>query len=176
MPFQKGTISLFKGKKHTKEANEKNRLAHLGKIPWNKNTKGICKPNSGSFKKGVSASPKTQFQEGRTFKHLEETKRKIGLANSKGGITPINNLIRTSFKMKLWKLEVFRKNGFRCMDCGEKELVSGKLEADHILRFVDYPHLRFEILNGQTLCIPCHKQKTKFDRTGKMELNSPIYV
>ena len=32
--FKKGHLS-FKGKLHTPESNQKNRLAHLGKIPWN---------------------------------------------------------------------------------------------------------------------------------------------
>jgi len=34
---------MRKGQKHTEEAKEKNRIAHLGHIPWNKGTKGICK-------------------------------------------------------------------------------------------------------------------------------------
>jgi hypothetical protein len=29
------------GKNHTQEAKEKNRQAHLGKIPWNKGKKGL---------------------------------------------------------------------------------------------------------------------------------------
>ena len=32
-------VSGFKGHRHTKEANEKNRLAHLGMTAWNKGTK-----------------------------------------------------------------------------------------------------------------------------------------
>ena len=36
-----------------------------GKAPWNKNTKGIMKPNSGSFKKGNH--PKTEFKKGQTL-------------------------------------------------------------------------------------------------------------
>lgn len=56
---------MKKGTHHTKEANEKNRQAHLGKkateetkrklrghIPWNKETKGVIKSNKTSFKKG----------------------------------------------------------------------------------------------------------------------------
>jgi len=34
-------------------------------IPWNKGTKGVCKPNSGSFIKGVRISPDTEFKKGR---------------------------------------------------------------------------------------------------------------
>ena len=42
----------------------------IGKSPWNKGTKGIMKPNSGSFKKGL-----TPWLKGK--KHKEETIRKI---------------------------------------------------------------------------------------------------
>lgn len=35
-----------------------------GKIPWNKGSSGICKPNNGSFKKGERISPKTEFKKG----------------------------------------------------------------------------------------------------------------
>jgi hypothetical protein len=35
-----------------------------GFVPWNKGTKGIMKPNSGSFKKGEHRSIKTEFKEG----------------------------------------------------------------------------------------------------------------
>lgn len=38
---KKGMISIMKGKHHTKKSKEKNRIAHLGKIPWNKGKKGI---------------------------------------------------------------------------------------------------------------------------------------
>lgn len=35
-----------------------------GHIPWNKGTVGVMKENSGSFKRGVSVSPDTQFKKG----------------------------------------------------------------------------------------------------------------
>lgn len=37
---------------------------NTGQIPWNTGTKGIKAATSGSFKKGVSASPQTQFKKG----------------------------------------------------------------------------------------------------------------
>ena len=40
MVFKKGNKAFF-GRKHTEEANEKNRQKHLGRIPWNKNKTNI---------------------------------------------------------------------------------------------------------------------------------------
>lgn len=34
-------VAFNKGRHHTDEAKEKNRLAHLGKVPWNKGKIGI---------------------------------------------------------------------------------------------------------------------------------------
>lgn len=103
----------------------------------------------------------------------EETRKRISdkvkgryaekSSNWKGGITPKNHRLRNSPEYEKWRLSVFKRDWFRCLDCGEKK---NNIEADHIYRFVDYPRLRFEILNGQTLCKECHKQKTIFERTG----------
>lgn len=50
--FKKGNVPWNKGKKWSKETKKKIGKALKGKIAWNKDTKGICKSNSGSFKKG----------------------------------------------------------------------------------------------------------------------------
>lgn len=49
---KKGQKGYWKGKKFSKKHKQKLRKARLGVIPWNKNTKGIMKINSGSFKEG----------------------------------------------------------------------------------------------------------------------------
>lgn len=49
-----------------------------------------------------------------------------------------------------WSKNVKKKDGYKCKinnkDC------KGRLEAHHILRWRDYPELRYEINNGITLC------------------------
>ena len=74
----------------------------------------------------------------------------------KGGITPINKIIRTSSEYKLWRKSVFERDNYTCIWCG----IRGKeLNADHIKPFALFPELRFAIDNGRTLCRGCH-QKT----------------
>ena len=78
--------------------------------------------------------------------------------NWKGGVTPINEKIRKSIDYKIWRKSVFDRDNYTCQQCGEKENVSGKLEADHIKPFAYFPQLRFAIYNGRTLCKECHKK------------------
>jgi len=78
----------------------------------------------------------------------------------KGGITPINKQIRESREYEEWRKSVFERDNYICCICGQ---VGGYLHADHIKRFTDYPELRFDINNGQTLCIECHKEKTRLE-------------
>lgn len=83
--------------------------------------------------------------------------------NWQGGIQSQNTKIRRSLEYRSWVLEIFRKDSFTCQFCKEKEKVSGRLVADHIRPFSLFPQLRFDIQNGQTLCVDCHKIKTRGD-------------
>ncbi len=86
----------------------------------------------------------------------------------KGGITPINNKIRTSAQMRAWRLGVFKRDGFKCTSCGYDK---GKiLQAHHIKPFSSYPKLRFLLDNGTTLCKPCHMQTDTYARVIKTKI------
>ena len=78
--------------------------------------------------------------------------------NWKGGKTPHNQKIRNSEEYRQWRKEVFERDNFKCQMCGAYGV---KLNAHHIQRFADCVDGRFEISNGITLCVPCHKNAHK---------------
>ena len=77
----------------------------------------------------------------------------------KGGVTPQHVLIRTSAKYAQWRTSVFKRDNYTCIWCGQH---GGHLEADHIKEFSVYPDLVFDLNNGRTLCIPCHKKTENY--------------
>lgn len=90
--------------------------------------------------------------------------------NWRGGVYPTNMLIRRSQKYRLWREEVFKRDNFTCVECGDS--TGGNLNADHIEAFATLLHKYgistiqaalicsdlWDIKNGRTLCVPCHKK------------------
>ncbi len=121
-------------------------------------------------------------------KHTPEARLKIGLVNKgrkqspetvakrvakfkgenhwnwQGGITPANIKIRHSLEMRLWRQAILKRDDYTCIWCGQ---IGGRLEADHIKSFSQFPELRFAIDNGRTLCLPCHKTTDSYLRNYK---------
>lgn len=134
--YWKGKISHFRGKKHTQEAIKKNRLAHIGKIAWNKDMKGV-------------------YSNLRTQEGTVSFRRKmVGSSNPnwRGGSSRIYKTGYNSMEYRDWRKAVFERDGFACRVCG----FLGYITAHHIKSFAHYPELRFELNNGITLCGPCH--------------------
>jgi 5-methylcytosine-specific restriction endonuclease McrA len=144
--FNKGQVAYNKGLPATEEAKKINRLAHLG------------------------------------TKHTEETKIKMRKSAHrgkdchlyKGGISPLLEQIRTCFKYRQWRSDIFTRDSFACKACGDKR--GHNLEAHHIDRLVDIIRRNniktleealnceelWNINNGVTLCTNCHKETDNY--------------
>ena len=166
--FPKGhKINL--GKKRTSERIEQMRKIAIKK-GFGKWMKGRRNSQKTEFKKGELAKNWSGFVKGnrawnKNLHHLAISGEKSHLW--KGGITPINKAIRSSLEYEEWRRKVFERDLYTCQDCGQ---IGGYLQADHIKPFAYFPDLRFELSNGRTLCIDCHKKTdTYMGRAKKFE-------
>jgi 5-methylcytosine-specific restriction endonuclease McrA len=83
----------------------------------------------------------------------------MGLHNNyKGGVEKENAKARKSLEYREWREAVFKRDDYTCQACGKTGCY---IEADHVMSFSEYPDLRYEALNGRTLCKPCHREVTK---------------
>lgn len=67
---------------------------------------------------------------------------------------------RQSSQYKKWKLNVLKKDNYKCQICGETK----NLVAHHIEPFSKNINRRYDITNGITLCQKCHKEVHKNER------------
>lgn len=89
----------------------------------------------------------------------EDWNRLSNNSSWRGGITPINITIRMSLEYKNWRKQVFERDNYTCQLCGK---MGGNLNADHIKPFSLFIELRFDMNNGRTLCVPCHKNTSSY--------------
>ena len=95
--------------------------------------------------------------------------------NAKNWIVDRTKLKRNADKLKnkdsaysAWRKTVWLRDNFACK-IGNPDCV-GRIEAHHILRWAEYPELRYEVNNGITLCHFHHPRK----RNDEMRL-SPYF-
>lgn len=81
--------------------------------------------------------------------------------NWKGGITPTNKKIRRSENFKSWRESVFARDNWTCQECKKRGI---EIHPHHIKEFCNYPELRFDVSNGITLCLSCHKKTKSWGR------------
>ena len=159
----KGINTWMKGKKLSEQHIQNISKSLKGKLPkhvvggWNKG-------------KGLSEEHKEKLSQNHRKQNSLECRSKISEAHKRlvkegkhpawrGGVTPINTIIRQSFEYRLWREAVFTRDNWTCQECKER---GGILQADHIKPFAYYPELRFAIDNGRTLCVACHKKTDSY--------------
>lgn len=65
---------------------------------------------------------------------------------------------RNTVQYQEWRSSVFQRDNYTCQRCGKKGTT---LNAHHIEPFNRFEKLRYEITNGITLCVKCHREHHK---------------
>lgn len=176
-----------KGYKQTEEHRKKTILNHRDISGDKNPMWGIHIPRSEEIKRKISKSHMGMFHSEETRKKMsenhidysgdknpnfgkrasEEIKKKISIKlkgkflgekspNWNPNITDEERLIKRKYpEYKLWHKEVLERDHFTCIKCGDDR--GGNLEAHHIESYANNKGLRTTVLNGATLCVPCHK-------------------
>ncbi len=130
-----------------------------GDDPWNKD------------KKGVMPIPWNKDKE---WKEMQG----VNHPNWKGGATKLGQLIRSQRIYFHWRSDVFKRDNWTCQHCGAKRKKGDRviLHCDHIKPFykiLEENQIKtveqakqckelWDITNGRTLCISCHKQTPSY--------------
>jgi hypothetical protein len=167
-------VTFVKGQQFTIEHRRRLSEAKRGKATWNKGKKGMPGTNLGrkfddTWRKNLRKS------------HIGQKPWNTGLKgylakenhwNWKGGITKLHFQIRHCYEYRLWRNDVFTRDGFSCVLCGSTGCY---LNADHypvlfseIFRKYKFRNLEearkcselWDINNGRTLCERCHYKVT----------------
>ena len=153
--FQKEHIPWNKNIPHSKESNEKNRLAHLGKHCSKETKKKMRLAHLGKklpeaqkikisqSKKGIRTSFTTGCQPGN--KHW----------NWRGGVSTERELIANRKKERIWAKKVKERDNWICQKCGTHK---GKMIAHHKIFWTPKAESNYDLENGITLCKSCHRK------------------
>jgi hypothetical protein len=171
--FIKGIIPYFKGKKLPQDV--RNKISETNK------KKGIIPPNQTGFhhsnetKIKIGNASRGREKSLETIKRLSESHKGEKSYLWKGGRSPLVKLIKSSFKYRQWRSDIFTRDSFTCQNC----LISGhEIHPHHIKSFSDIldeykiKTLRealeceelWNINNGITLCRDCHKLTKSYGR------------
>lgn len=164
---------IYIHKKHTNDIKDKMRISHLGKkykpmsIQGRENIKKGLRSKKewrGEFPKCIDCNKQLTSFVQRCIKCSGIKKRN---ENSPLWITDRTKLKKSDkkhldYQYKMWMLEVKKRDNWKCRLLNSE--CNGRLEAHHILNWIDHPELRYIINNGITLCAfhhPIGREKEK---------------
>ena len=109
--------------------------------------------------------------------HLAETRRKMSITQKARVREGLNNLHpnwiftnknddeeRWGVEYTIWRSNVFTRDNWTCQTCYQRGIY---LEAHHIKSWAKYPKLMFDVENGITLCVECHKLTDSYKKKVK---------
>lgn len=140
---KKGPLSE-EHKKHIKEGRIGMKLSDEHKANLKKNHRGfIGKKHTIKTIEGMRGENNSRWIEDRS--KLKKSENKM-----------------SDTQYRYWMLGVKKRDCWKCK-MNNKDCI-GRLEAHHILNWIDYPELRYEINNGITLCVAHHPRKRKEEK------------
>ncbi len=158
-----------RGKKHSEKAKKKMSRSAMGKKLSDKTRSKIGKWSRGFI---------------RTQEHcrkISESRRGKNNPNWRGGRTTLKQIIRHCQEYKQWRKAVFERDNYTCQrpGCGKR---GGFLNADHFVmsfsRILSENKISsleealkckelWDINNGRTLCLECHKKTETYLKNNK---------
>ena len=139
-------------RKHLSKALTGKVVSDQAKKNMSLGSKGKGLGNQHGFKKGVAPYNKGKMAS-------QETRDRLSISHKKYfdkiGRADVKRYHHVKDRVYLeWRTNVFKRDGFTCQICNQ---VGGVLNAHHPKTWSEYPKLRYDIDNGVTLCVGCHK-------------------
>lgn len=175
-----------KGFKHTEESKRLMSIAARKRKPFtDEHRKKLSLSHMGNpnYWRGKKRTPESKPPSRKGTRQSLETRIKIsmGLRGEKNyKFIPDRSLLKKSEKKHLdcqyryWMLNVKRRDNWKCK-IGNEEC-KGRLEAHHILNWIEYPELRYDENNGITLCAFHHPRGREKEKRMIPELQGLLSV
>ena len=93
--------------------------------------------------------------------------------NWKAGISKDHHRESESGEQRKWRIRVYERDNYTCQKCKIYPTKQGQLNAHHIIPWSVNYYVRYDLNNGITLCIKCHKE---IHKNGWENFPNPEYV
>jgi hypothetical protein len=145
-----------KGYKPTETHLKRLSESHLGITPVNKGAK-MSQAFRDECRRRMTGRKQIRSEEGKKSFREKMSGPKNKRWNPDRSQIDLNKRRNWSVQCIEWREAIFKRDGHKCRISNEE--CSAFVEAHHILRWSEYPDLRFNINNGITLCRAHHPRK-----------------